>query len=101
MKGDDKAQIEAKTKALQQAAQSLYAAASAGPGGPEAVAEQAQAARRPTMWSTPSSPRSRTTTRSNRVDPRSPAGCGSLPALQPADRRSSAGGLLWQSVTGT
>ena len=31
MKGDDKAQIEAKTNALQQAAQSLYAAASAGP----------------------------------------------------------------------
>ena len=35
MKGDDKAQIEAKTSALQQAAQSLYAAASAGQGGPE------------------------------------------------------------------
>jgi molecular chaperone DnaK len=34
MKGDDKAQIEAKTNALQQAAQSLYAAASAGQGGP-------------------------------------------------------------------
>src|SRR5688572_16846502 len=32
MKGDDKAQIEAKTNALQQAAQSLYAAASAGHG---------------------------------------------------------------------
>ena len=32
MKGDDKAQIEAKTSALQQAAQSLYAAASAGAG---------------------------------------------------------------------
>jgi molecular chaperone DnaK len=31
MKGDDKAQIEAKTNALQQVAQSLYAAASAGP----------------------------------------------------------------------
>ena len=31
MKGDDKAQIEAKTNALAQAAQSLYAAASAGP----------------------------------------------------------------------
>ena len=31
MKGDDKAPIEAKTNALQQAAQSLYAAASAGP----------------------------------------------------------------------
>jgi molecular chaperone DnaK len=30
MKGDDKAQIEAKTNALQQAAQSLYAAAAAG-----------------------------------------------------------------------
>jgi molecular chaperone DnaK len=35
MKGDDKAQIEAKTNALQQAAQSLYAAASAGHGAPE------------------------------------------------------------------
>jgi molecular chaperone DnaK len=35
MKGDDKTQIEAKTNALQQAAQSLYAAASAGQGGPE------------------------------------------------------------------
>jgi molecular chaperone DnaK len=33
MKGDDKGQIEAKTNALQQAAQSLYAAASAGHGG--------------------------------------------------------------------
>jgi molecular chaperone DnaK len=32
MKGDDKAQIEAKTNSLQQAAQSLYAAASAGHG---------------------------------------------------------------------
>jgi molecular chaperone DnaK len=32
MKGEDKAQIEAKTNTLQQAAQSLYAAASAGPG---------------------------------------------------------------------
>src|SRR5205085_6193332 len=37
MKGDDKGQIEAKTQALQQAAQSLYAAASAGPGGPDAA----------------------------------------------------------------
>ncbi|MDR7134576.1 molecular chaperone DnaK [Lysobacter niastensis] len=37
MKGDDKAQIEAKSKALEEAAQSLFAAASAGqPGGPEA-----------------------------------------------------------------
>lgn len=36
MKGDDKAQIEARTNALQQAAQSLYAAAAAGnQGGPE------------------------------------------------------------------
>ena len=35
MKGEDKAQIEAKTNTLQQAAQSLYAAASAGPGGPQ------------------------------------------------------------------
>ena len=34
MKGDDKAQIEAKTNALQQAAQSLYAAASSGAGAP-------------------------------------------------------------------
>ncbi len=34
MKGDDKGQIEAKTNALQQAAQSLHAAASAGQGGP-------------------------------------------------------------------
>jgi molecular chaperone DnaK len=33
MKGDDKTQIEARTHALQQAAQSLYAAASAGHGG--------------------------------------------------------------------
>jgi molecular chaperone DnaK len=43
MKGDDKTQIESKTNALQQAAQSLYAAASAGHGaeggaGPEAGA---------------------------------------------------------------
>lgn len=37
MKGDDKGQIEAKSKALEEAAQSLFAAASAGqPGGPEA-----------------------------------------------------------------
>jgi molecular chaperone DnaK len=35
MKGDDKGQIEARTNALQQAAQSLYAAASAGQGGGE------------------------------------------------------------------
>ncbi len=35
MKGDDKAQIEAKTNALQQAAQSLYAAAAAGNQGPQ------------------------------------------------------------------
>jgi molecular chaperone DnaK len=35
MKGDDKAQIEAKTNALQQAAQSLHAAASAGAQGPQ------------------------------------------------------------------
>ena len=40
MKGDDKAQIEAKTQALTQASQALYAAASAEQGG----AEQAQAA---------------------------------------------------------
>jgi molecular chaperone DnaK len=36
MKGDDKAQIEAKTQALQQAAQSLYAAAAAADQGPAA-----------------------------------------------------------------
>jgi molecular chaperone DnaK len=38
MKGDDKGQIEAKTRALEEAGQSLYAAAAAGqqPGGPEA-----------------------------------------------------------------
>jgi molecular chaperone DnaK len=35
MKGEDKAQIEAKTNTLQTAAQSLYAAASAGAGGPQ------------------------------------------------------------------
>jgi molecular chaperone DnaK len=34
MKGDDKAQIEAKTKALEEAAQALFAAASAGQQGP-------------------------------------------------------------------
>ena len=40
MKGDDKAQIEAKTNALQQAAQSLYAAAAGGQeGAPEGGAE--------------------------------------------------------------
>ncbi|BDU16861.1 molecular chaperone DnaK [Lysobacter auxotrophicus] len=40
MRGDDKAQIEAKSKALEEAAQSLFAAASAAgqPGGPEAGA---------------------------------------------------------------
>ncbi len=44
MKGDDKAQIEAKTQALSQAAQSLYAAASSA-GQPEGQAQaQAQAA---------------------------------------------------------
>ena len=47
MKGDDKAQIEAKTQSLQQAAQSLYAAAAGGQeGAPEGGAEpgpQAQA----------------------------------------------------------
>src|SRR4249920_2196479 len=45
MKGDDKGQIEAKTNALQQAAQSLYAAASAGhaaEGGAESAAGGAQ-----------------------------------------------------------
>ncbi|HWR95720.1 MAG TPA: molecular chaperone DnaK [Arenimonas sp.] len=41
MKGDDKAQIEAKTQALSQAAQALYAAASAGDqGGAEQAAPQ-------------------------------------------------------------
>ncbi|WP_374605217.1 molecular chaperone DnaK [Arenimonas sp.] len=40
MKGDDKAQIEAKTQSLQQAAQSLYAAAAGGQeGAPEAGAQ--------------------------------------------------------------
>jgi molecular chaperone DnaK len=38
MKGDDKGQIEAKSKALEEAAQSLFAAASAGQAGPEAGA---------------------------------------------------------------
>jgi len=39
MRGDDKGQIEAKSKALEEAAQSLFAAASAGqPGGPDAAA---------------------------------------------------------------
>jgi len=39
MRGDDKGQIEAKSKALEEAAQSLFAAASAGqPGGPDAGA---------------------------------------------------------------
>jgi molecular chaperone DnaK len=35
MKGEDQAQIESKTRALEEAAQSLSAAASAGPGGPQ------------------------------------------------------------------
>jgi len=35
MKGDDQAQIEAKTRALEEVAQSLSAAASAGAGGPQ------------------------------------------------------------------
>jgi molecular chaperone DnaK len=35
MKGDDKAQIESRTEALQQAAQSLYAAAAAANQGPQ------------------------------------------------------------------
>jgi molecular chaperone DnaK len=38
MRGDDKAQIEAKSRALEEAAQSLLAAASAGQAGPEAGA---------------------------------------------------------------
>jgi molecular chaperone DnaK len=41
MKGDDKGQIEAKTNALQQAAQSLYAAASAGHGGDSGAGPEA------------------------------------------------------------
>ncbi len=46
MKGDDKAQIEARSKALEEAGQSLYAAASAGAqgAGPEAGAQQAHRA---------------------------------------------------------
>ena len=41
MKGDDKAQIEAKTQALSQASQALYAAAAAGEqGGAEQAAPQ-------------------------------------------------------------
>jgi molecular chaperone DnaK len=43
MKGDDKAQIEAKTEALSQAAQSLYAAAGAGAQA-EAAGAESQAA---------------------------------------------------------
>jgi molecular chaperone DnaK len=39
MKGDDKGQIEARTAALQQAAQSLYAAAAAGNQGPQDAGE--------------------------------------------------------------
>ena len=35
MRGDDKGQIEAKSKALEEAAQSLFAAASAGQAGPD------------------------------------------------------------------
>jgi molecular chaperone DnaK len=46
MKGDDKAQIEAKTNTLQQAAQSLYAAASAG-AGPGPGSEEPAAGARP------------------------------------------------------
>ncbi|GAB3384407.1 molecular chaperone DnaK [Lysobacter fragariae] len=41
MKGDDQAQIEAKSKALEEAAQSLFAAASAGQPGPETGAGNA------------------------------------------------------------
>ena len=41
MKGDDKAQIEARTGALQQAAQPLYAAAAGGPAGPDEGAPSA------------------------------------------------------------
>ncbi|GAB2503312.1 molecular chaperone DnaK [Arenimonas alkanexedens] len=43
MKGDDKGQIEAKTTALQQAAQSLYAAAAGANQGPQDGAEPAEA----------------------------------------------------------
>ncbi|MGE8233487.1 MAG: Hsp70 family protein, partial [Stenotrophomonas sp.] len=39
MKGDDKAQIEAKSKALEEAGQALFAAASAGEQGPAAGAD--------------------------------------------------------------
>jgi hypothetical protein len=60
MKGDDKAQIEAKSKALEEAGQSLFAAASADQGGAR-VPMPATPARRRTTWSTPSSPKSRTT----------------------------------------
>ncbi len=60
MKNDDKAQIEAKSKALEEAGQSLYAAAAAQQGGDAGAAGAAPVARR-TTWSTPSSPRSRTT----------------------------------------
>ena len=45
MKGDDKAQIEAKTTALQQAAQSLYAAAAAGNQGPQDAGEPGPSAK--------------------------------------------------------
>ena len=57
MKGDDKAQIEAKSKALEEAGQSLFAAASADQGGAR-VPMPAMPARATMTWSTPSSPKS-------------------------------------------
>ena len=45
MKGDDKGQIEAKTAALQQAAQSLYAAAAGGNQGPQDAGEPGPSAK--------------------------------------------------------
>lgn len=64
MKGDDKAQIEAKSKALEEAGQSLFAAASADQGGAPGADVGNLEARRRTTWSTPSSPKSRTTRKS-------------------------------------
>jgi hypothetical protein len=65
MKGDDKAQIEAKSKVLEEAGQALFAASAAVP--PRARMPVPTTART-TMWSTPSSPKSRTT-RSPDPDP--------------------------------
>jgi molecular chaperone DnaK len=67
MKGDDKGQIEAKTTALEQAAQSLFAAAAGGgQARPDGRGRPGRGAG-PTTWWTPSSPRSRTTKRSEVV----------------------------------